>query len=132
MRKDPVTPAVAQMVRHRDILATIEWLKGRGESELVIHQWFWFHPVCIAPLVDPNAGHCSGRSTIDHVKSAARMGKRAESDVFHLVSVCEGHSEAGAKAGYQWNTASREKERAYLRAQEGARPVNGTAATSDG
>lgn len=70
---------------------------------------------CIAPLVDPSqSGTCWGRLTLDHVKDEPRMAKRAPSDERHLVTVCEGHSEAGARAGYQWNTANRALERMYL------------------
>ena len=47
------------------------------------------------------------------------MAKRAKSDKFYLVSVCQGHSEDGAKAGHQWNTANRELERKWLLDKEG-------------
>jgi hypothetical protein len=59
---------------------------------------------------------CAGRLTLEHVKSALRMGKRAPSDMAHLVALCEGHTEGGARAGYQWNTDKRNRERvrAYL------------------
>lgn len=68
---------------------------------------------CIARHYDDPA-NCWGRVTLDHVKDSARMGVRAESDQWHLVSVCQGHSEDGRKAGYQWNTANRSLEREYL------------------
>jgi hypothetical protein len=70
--------------------------------------------LCVAPVLDPQAGPCSGEIELDHVKDEPRMGKRAPSDRDHLVSVCEGHSEKGAKAGYQWNTANRPLLREYL------------------
>lgn len=90
--KDPVTPAVRQEVLTRD-----GWR-------------------CIAPRIDRNQiGPCSGELTLDHVKSRPRFGVRAESDPQHLVTVCDGHSERGARAGYQWNTSSRDLERAWLR-----------------
>jgi hypothetical protein len=70
---------------------------------------------CCAPLIDPAEGwRCWGRSTIDHVKAEPRMGVRAESVLTRMVAVCEGHSEAGIRAGYQWNTAHRTDQRAYL------------------
>jgi hypothetical protein len=69
---------------------------------------------CIAPQVDPASGPCAGRIELDHVKDETRLGDRAKSDRWHLVSVCEGHSEKGMKAGHQWNTASRALEREYL------------------
>lgn len=42
------------------------------------------------------------------------MGVRAPSDEAHLVTLCESHTEAGARAGYQWNTAHRPELRVYL------------------
>lgn len=42
------------------------------------------------------------------------MSKKATSDARHLVVVCDGHSERGAKAGYQWNTSHRAEERRWL------------------
>lgn len=73
---------------------------------------------CIARFYDSTTV-CWGKITLDHVKAAARMGVRAESDPDHLVSVCQGHSEDGRKAGYQWNTANRDKEREYLESKRG-------------
>jgi hypothetical protein len=72
---------------------------------------------CVAPRIGADTP-CNGRLTIDHVKSHPRLGKRAESDMDHLVTVCEGHSEGGARAGYQWNTANRPALRAYIADRE--------------
>lgn len=73
------------------------------------------NPTCVAPLIDrAELGKCSGRTTLDHIKDQARMGKGAVSDADHLVALCEGHTEAGAKAGYQWNTSHRPALRDYL------------------
>jgi hypothetical protein len=88
-RRDPVDPSDARYVIARD--------KG-----------------CMAPLVDVSCGPCSGRPTIDHVKAELRMGKRAASRRDRMVAVCEGHSESGARAGRQWNTAHRSMQRDYL------------------
>lgn len=54
---------------------------------------------------------------MEHVKDELRMGVRAKSDSAHLVSLCQGHTEDGRRAGYQWNSAkvNREKVREYLR-----------------
>jgi hypothetical protein len=74
--------------------------------------------VCIAPIVDPaERGRCWGRTTIDHVKPEPRLGVRARSVLSEMVSVCQGHMEDGRTAGRQWNTANRDRERAYLRDQ---------------
>jgi hypothetical protein len=45
------------------------------------------------------------------------MGKRAEPRLDRLVTLCEGHTEPGMRAGYVWATArdNREAMRAYLR-----------------
>jgi hypothetical protein len=53
--------------------------------------------------------------TLDHIKDEQRMGVRAPSDPAHLVSLCQGHTEDGALAGHQWNTANRPVLRWYLR-----------------
>lgn len=75
----------------------------------------WTMAVCAAPLVDQHqSGRCWGRPTLDHVKCQLRMGKRAKSDIHHLVALCEGHTENGAKAGFQWNTANRPALREYI------------------
>lgn len=98
-RKDPVTPEVAAYVFYHD---------GR----------------CIAPKVDPDAGPCSGRSTLDHVHDEHGVGKkRALSDIWHLVAVCEGHSESGAKGGHIWNTSHRQLERDWIREHRPPRPT---------
>jgi hypothetical protein len=91
MRADPVTPETAAAVFLRD-----------GS--------------CIAPLLGGSAHDCWGRATLEHVKDELRMGKRAPSDLRHLVALCSGHTEEGRRAGYQWNTdkANRAKVRAYL------------------
>jgi len=69
---------------------------------------------CVAPRLGSES-HCWGRLTLDHIKDRPRMARRAPSDMAHLVTVCEGHSENGARAGRQWNTANRPRLRRYLR-----------------
>jgi hypothetical protein len=90
-RRDPVTPTMALRVFTRD----------RG---------------CIAPQLGGNAGDCWGRLELEHVKGELRMGVRAPSDEAHLVTLCQGHTEDGRKAGFQWNTnaENRAKVRTYL------------------
>jgi len=89
-RRDRITPELAQAVFARD--------SG-----------------CIAPRLGAETP-CWGRITIEHVKAQLRMGKRAEPRPDRLVSICEGHSEPGMKAGISWNAtkANRAKVRAYL------------------
>ena len=52
---------------------------------------------------------CRGRLTLDHVKDQPMMGKRAPSDMAHLVTVCEWHHLGG------WATSHRPELREYLR-----------------
>ncbi len=91
-RKDPVTPQLRIAVLTRD-------------------------GGCLAPRLDPDAGPCLGRLTLEHVKDQLRLGRRAPSDPAHLAVLCEGHTEPGARAGYQWNTDRRNRQRVreYLR-----------------
>jgi hypothetical protein len=72
---------------------------------------------CIAPRLGGSSMDCWGRDRIEHVKAEARMGKRAEARMDRLVTLCEGHTEPGMKAGYVWCTdrQNREAMREYLR-----------------
>jgi hypothetical protein len=71
----------------------------------------------IAPRLGGSYHDCWGRNRIEHVKAEPRMSKRAEPRLDRLVTVCEGHSEPGTKAGYCWATdkANRYAMREYLR-----------------
>ena len=87
LRRDPVTPALRLAVFERD----------QG---------------CVAPRVCGCAGEedpCSGRLTLDHVKDQPRMGKRAPSDMAHLVTLCAHHHLEGS-----WATSHRPELRRYL------------------
>lgn len=112
--KDLVTKEVYEIVQARDWAAIYtDWatIVGPMAAKLAMRKV----TICVAPLIDRSQWEtCSGRSTLDHIKTDLRMGKRAPSDPDHLVSLCEGHTEAGAKAGYQWNTAHRAELRDYL------------------
>ena len=92
-----VTPELREEILARDDLATSK-------------SGFAFGPICVAPLLDVWAGPCHGRTTLDHVKSAPRLGKRAESDPAHLVSLCWHHHLDG------WATSHRPELRRYLAA----------------
>jgi hypothetical protein len=85
------------------------------DREMMISAGISQRITCAAPVIDPSQqGMCFGRSTLDHVKDQPRMGLRAPSDEAHLATLCEGHTEAGARAGHQWNTAHRPELRQYL------------------
>lgn len=78
--------------------------------------------ICPAVVMDPSElGNCWGAWRRDHVKDDPMIGQKATDDERHLVSLCAGHDERGARAGFQWNTANRDKERAYLRSYRPAR-----------
>ena len=83
--RDPVTRDVALAVLRRDNGCVAVWLGESGRD-------------------------CRGRLTLDHVKDEPRIGKRAPSDMDHLVSLCEYHHlETG------WATSHRPELREYLR-----------------
>lgn len=57
---------------------------------------------------------CSGRLTIEHVKTESMMGKRAPSDQWHTLLACLHHN-----LSWCLLAASKEAERTYLLAVEG-------------
>jgi hypothetical protein len=71
---------------------------------------------CVAPRLGGTAMDCWGRNRIEHVKAEPRMGKRAEPLLSRLVTLCEGHTEPGMRAGFVWCTTreNREAMRRYL------------------
>ena len=75
---------------------------------------------CVAPRLGGTSLDCWGRNRIEHVKDHPRMGVRAESDMAHLVTLCQGHTEDGMRAGYVWATdrENRDAMRRYLRGFE--------------
>jgi 5-methylcytosine-specific restriction endonuclease McrA len=87
MRRDPVTPELRDAVLQRDDYRCV----ARRACD------------CLA------LGDCDGRLTLDHVKDQPRMGKRAPSDMAHLVTLCWHHH-----LGSGWATAHRPELRAYL------------------
>jgi hypothetical protein len=65
---------------------------------------------CIAVRLGADPADCRSPLTLDHVKDQPRMGKRAPSDMAHLVAVCRGHHlDTG------WATSHRPALREYLR-----------------
>lgn len=72
---------------------------------------------CVAPRLGGSYMDCWGRNRIEHVKAEPRMGKRAEPQLDRLVTLCEGHTEAGMRGGYVWCTAKENRiaMREYLR-----------------
>jgi hypothetical protein len=65
---------------------------------------------CVAVKLGASSADCAGRLTLDHVKDAPMMGKRAPSDMAHLVALCEAHH---LQTG--WATSHRPELRLYLR-----------------
>jgi len=71
---------------------------------------------CMAPRLGGSYFDCFGRDRIEHVKSEPRMGRRAPSDMAHLIVLCQGHTEDGMRGGKVWATdkANRQAMRDYL------------------
>ena len=71
----------------------------------------------MAPRLGGSFMDCWGRTEVAHVKSEPRMGKRAEPDMKHLISICDGHAEPGMRAGFIWvtNADNIAKMREWLR-----------------
>lgn len=95
---------------------------GRDLLQAYKHQptqtpWATFARVgtpCVARFLDPSeSGPCLGRITLDHVKCHPMIGAKAPDNKRHLVSLCVGHH-TETRAGRNWATANREKERDYL------------------
>lgn len=99
MRQDPVTTQVRAFVLSRDRECIAR--KVDGELHVCRDQWGNVH----------RAGDLA-RLTLDHVKDAPRLGKRAPSDAAHLVAMCWDANVNG------WASAHRVEERAYLAAVE--------------
>jgi hypothetical protein len=100
------------------------WL--HGNQTLSFARWLVVGSPCVAPMLDPMSGPCSGRITFDHVKDRPKIGdpivkrhtqdRKAPDDERHLQSVCEHHHGLDVVGGAGWATteAAREISRAYL------------------
>ena len=94
-QRDPVTPAVREFVLARD-------------RQCLAYKVEYEH-VCRDAFGNVHRPDDLERLTLDHVKSAAMMGRRAPSDPGHLVALCAWANTEG------WASAHRTEERAYLR-----------------
>ncbi len=108
MTRDPVTPELRRSVLERD---------GGCVAQLLgyVHQ-------CADQWGDVHLETALDRMQLDHVKDEPRMGRRAPSDMLHLVTVC-------AVAHERWATGHRSLLRVYLRRME-ARATDGEHAFS--
>jgi len=84
---------------------------------------------CVAPVLDPDAGHCGDRwgqyqgplageqLEVDRIRPAATMGKApSHEDPTHMVAVCPRHHRGmGDTGGKVWATSHRDLIRDYLR-----------------
>lgn len=91
-RPDPVTPALREAVLRRDRGCVARKLKAPGSCTT---RFGW--PAGLDTL------------ELDHVREQPMMGKRAPSDMGHLVSLCWFHHQ-----GSGWATANRPLLREYL------------------
>ncbi len=94
--RDPVSPDLRWDVFRRDARET-----GMTVGSPV--------PLCVAPLLGAT-DRCAGPTQLDHIQDGyGRMGRRAPSDLAHLVAVCRRHHiDTG------WATSHRSDLRAYL------------------
>lgn len=72
---------------------------------------------CVAPRLGGSFMECMGRNRLEHVhEDYGQAGRRAPSCPCSLLTLCEGHTEPGMKAGYVWCTdkTNRAECRAYL------------------
>lgn len=71
---------------------------------------------CLGPRLGGTFMECAGRNRIEHVKPEPRMSRKAVDCPCQTLTLCEGHTEPGMRAGYVWCTdkANRAECRAYL------------------
>lgn len=100
---DPVTDAVAGAVLRRDGFACVAPSLGASSRECR-DQWGERAVVSTVPFIYRRAA-----LTLDHVRDEPMMGKRAPSDVQHLVTLCWWHHLEG------WATSHRPDLRQYLK-----------------
>jgi hypothetical protein len=83
----------------------------QGQALIRLDTWRILHPViCMVPYLEPtNRYPCSGSQTVDHVKDAPMMGRRAPDDPRHLIAMCEAHN-----IWHPPSKALRQAEREYL------------------
>ena len=107
MTRDRVSQDLWTAVVDRD--AKVLW--GWSGSTIPFSEWrFRNRLICIVPMLDPSeSGRCSGHTTVDHVKDAPMMGRRAPSDMSHLVAMCSFHH-----VEHPPSRALRQLEREYL------------------
>lgn len=104
-RKDPVVKDVAREVLRRDNYECVAPKIARENLEEIDRcQAKWGQPL----LGSVDDGTAVGYLTLDHVRDHPMMGKRAPSDIQHLVTLCYHHHLDG------WATAHRPELRAYL------------------
>lgn len=101
MTTDRVLPAVADAVIARDRGCVAP---GLGAPDSCRDRWGHAALATRIPLT-----YHRSALTLDHVKDAPRMGKRAPSDAQHLVTLCWHHHLNG------WATAHRPELRQYLK-----------------
>lgn len=104
MRADAVTPELRDEVFGLDGYRCVA--PRLGAAELCRNRWG-------APIIATGRMPLSAL-TLDHVKTQPMMGKRAPSDVKHLVTLCWHHHLDG------WATANRPALREYIAVRSGA------------
>jgi hypothetical protein len=104
MRDDPVTPELRDAVLIRDGFRCV----ALGLDPDHRCQDKWGRPLAVRPNGRMHPAHL----TLDHVKDQPMMGKRAPSDMAHLVTLCW-----GAHLWTGWATSHRPQLREYIARQ---------------
>lgn len=94
------------------VMRDARWLHFQQGFPGSFDLWFRQQPrICIAPALDPSlSGTCSGRTTVDHVRS--QPGGQRRHDLAFLVSGCTEHNVNRPPSSYL-----RQKHREYLRSR---------------
>lgn len=111
---DPVRLGLWDEVVERDA----RWIWATSDPMTGYERWRSRQTIiCVAPHLAPTRYLCAGRQTVDHVKDAPRMARKAPDDPQHLVAMCEAHN-----VWYPPTRALRQAEREYLRGAYGPAP----------
>lgn len=107
--RDPVTPELREEVLRLDSFRCVARIISPPQTlDVCKNRW--------GEAVITSGRYPASALTLDHVRDQPMMGKRAPSDVRHLVTLCWHHHLDG------WATAHRPELRQYLANRAGAAP----------
>jgi len=98
----PITNRLRETVIERDARAIWQASEERMHHDQSFRKFLASRQsICLVELFEktlvgeghrPLSQHCSGRTTLDHVKDQPMMGKKAPDDEYHLVALCYHHN----------------------------------------